>query len=45
MQCVMSAQFHVKVNVNLVEPFSSSRCLRQGDPMSPYLFLLCGEGL
>jgi hypothetical protein len=45
MQCVRSVQFSVKVNGNLLDPFNLSRGLRQGYPMSPYLFLLCGEGL
>ena len=45
MRCVSTARFSVKVSGGLLEPFSPSRGIRHGDPMSPYLFLFCAERL
>lgn len=45
MQCLKSVQYSILINEQPVGKLRPSRGIRQRDPLSPYLFIICAEAL
>lgn len=45
MECVTTASYSISINGSITPKFEGRKGLRQGDPLSPFLFVICLEYL
>lgn len=44
LRCITTVKYKIKLNGNLTSEFTPSRDIQQGDPLSPYIYVICAQG-